>query len=57
MTLLQLRGFVDLERSFRGNLHSTLHAARLQLELNQLVEAQATFSRVRTLAGIKVLLF
>lgn len=38
--------FGDLEKVFKGNMHCLLHKAKLQVDMDSLVEAQATFNRV-----------
>lgn len=39
--------FSELEKQFRSSLHCLLHKAKLQIDADQLVEAHATFAKVR----------
>jgi len=39
--------FSDLEKRFKNNMHCLLYKAKLQVDMDSLIEAQATFNRVR----------
>lgn len=48
--------FSELEKQFRSSLHCLLHKAKLQIDADQLVEAHATFAKVRQDTSLTVLL-